>query len=298
MRELFDTPDVRLAEMARGRYGVVSVAELAALGLDKDAVARRVRNGRLHLIHRGVYAVGHRRLTREGAWLAAVLACGPQAALSHRSAGALWGLRASDAIDVVVPTTAGRRGPVGVGLHRSRRPVEATARAGIPVTTPGRTLADLATALPRRALERAVEMVEALRLDVRVDPGHPGAARLRAAMAHDLGTTTRSALEDAFLDLCERHRIPRPRVNARVAGLEVDFCWPEARLVVEVDGYEHHGTRAAFERDRARDARLAAAGWRTLRFSYVQVFEQPETVVGAILSARSRSPATRGSPSP
>ncbi len=110
--------------------------------------------------------------------------------------------------------------------------------AGIRVTTPGRTLQHLATALPRRALEKAAEMAEALRLDVELDPRHPGAARLDAVLrGHDLSSTTRSPLEDAFLELCDRHEIPRPEVNATVEGVEVDFVWRDARLIVETDGH-------------------------------------------------------------
>jgi len=130
------------------------------------------------------------------------------------------------------------------------------------VTTPGRALADLALALPRRVLEKAVEMAEALRLDVVVDPAHPGAARLRAACGHDLATTARSPLEDVFLELCQAYRLARPRVSTFVEGFEVDACWPEHRLIVETDGREHHGTRRGLRarpraRRRAHRARLA-----------------------------------------
>jgi hypothetical protein len=157
---------------------------------------------------------------------------------------------------------------------------------GIPVTTPGQTLADLATALPRRALERAAEGAEALRLHVAVPDGHPGAKRLAQALDHDLSTTTRSPLEDAFLELCDAHGIPRPLVNTFVEGFEVDFCWPEHRLIVETDGYRHHGTRAAFERDRARDARLTACGWRVMRFTESQVRADPSSAAVVVLAAR------------
>ncbi|HEY6691856.1 MAG TPA: DUF559 domain-containing protein [Solirubrobacteraceae bacterium] len=166
-------------------------------------------------------------------------------------------------------------------------------RDGVPVTTPGRTLLDLATALPKRQLEKAAEMAEALRLDVVVDDTHPGARRLRALMPHDLGHTTRSGLEDDFLALCDRFEIPRPRVNATVEGVEVDFCWPDERLIVETDG-RHHLTRAAFERDRARDAWLLVRGWRVMRFTTRQVRRDAENVAALVLSARSPSLATPG----
>jgi very-short-patch-repair endonuclease len=280
---------------------VVSRAQLYEMGFDNPAVERRIASGRRHRLYRGVYAVGHTVLNREARYLAAVLACGPGAALSHRSAAALWGLRRSAAarIDVTVSHTSGVRSSAAIVVHRSRRPVETTIRDRIPVTTPGRTLADLATALPRRQLEKAAEMAEALRLHVEVDPQHPGAKRLREIVRdHDLDTFTRSELEDAFLELCDRHAIPRPRVNMRVAGFEVDFCWPEERLIVETDGHAHHGTRAAFERDRARDALLTAIGWRVMRFTARKVRRASDEVAALVLSARSPSLATPGSRSP
>jgi very-short-patch-repair endonuclease len=294
MRSL-TTPDQRLAAIAGRQYGVVSRAQLYELGFDNPAVERRIANGRLHRLHRGVYAVGHTIVPPRGRWLAAVLACGDGAVLSHRSAAALWDIRPTTAtrIDVTVAHTSGVRTTAAIVVHRSRRAVEAVTCDRVPVTTPGRTLLDLATALPRRQLEKAAEMAEALRLNVIVDPGHPGARRLAAAMAHDLSHTTRSPLEDDFLALCDRFEIPRPRVNAIVEGFEVDFCWPDERLVVETDG-RHHLTRAAFERDRARDALLLVRGWRVMRFTGRQVRRDTKEVAALVLSARSRSLATPG----
>jgi very-short-patch-repair endonuclease len=263
------------------------------MGFGERAIARRVKNGRLHRLHRGVYSVGHTIVPPRGRWLAAVLACGPEAVLSHRSAAALWGLRPTAAarVDVTVPHTSGFRSTATIAVHRSRRPIESLKRDRIPVTTAGRTLADLATALPRRQLEKAAEMAELLELDVVVDPEHPGARRLREASDHDLTTTTRSPLEDEFLELCHRHGIPRPLVNHVVAGYEVDFCWPEERLIVETDGRRHR-TRSAFEDDRARDALLTALGWRVLRFTRRQVRREEAIVAARVLSARSPSLAT------
>jgi hypothetical protein len=262
------------------QHGVVSRRQLLELGFDRGGIERRLDAGRLHRLYRGVYAVGHTVLNRHGRYLAATMACGRDAVLSHRSAAALWGIRPTDAarIDVAVPHTSGVRSTAAIVVHRSRRPIAATKKDGIPVTTPGETLADLATALPRRALEKAAEQAEALRLDVAIPAGHPGETRLREAMAHDLSRTTRSPLEDAFLELCDTHGIPRPLVNTVVEGFEVDFCWPEARVIVETDGHTHHGTRAAFERDRARDARLTVLGWRVLRFTDRQVRREAEWV--------------------
>ena len=288
MRDPTTPGDVQLAELARRQHGVVDVGQLREIGFDRDAIARRVASGRLHRLYRGVYAVGHTIVPRNGRYLAAVMACGDGAALSHRSAASLWGIRPGAAvrIDVTVSRTGGVRSSSAIVIHRPRRPAETTTLDGIPVTTPGQTLGDLATALPRRQLEKAVEMAEAARLHVVVPDDHPGAKRLAEATKHDLGATTRSPLEDAFLELCDAYGIPRPRVNAILEGYEVDFCWPELRLIVETDGFAHHGTRAAFERDRARDARLTARGWRVLRFSDAQVRRDANSSAEVVLAAR------------
>jgi predicted transcriptional regulator of viral defense system len=283
------TPDQRLAEIARVQHGVVSRRQLAEMGFGERAIARRIAARRLHRLYRGVYAVGHTVVDWRGRYLAAVLACGDSAVLSHRSAADLWGMRptATARIDVTVPRTSGVRSQGRIVVHRPRRSAETVTREGIPVTTPGRTLADLATALPRRDLEKAAEMAEAQKLHVAFDPDHPGAKRLAEILdGHDLGTDTRSGLEDDFLALCDRYAIPRPRVNTLVEGFLVDFCWPEERLIVETDG-RHHLTRAAFERDRARDAFLTAIGWRVMRFTRRQVRGEPETVAARVISARS-----------
>ena len=284
--------DVLLADLARRQHGVVSRGQLLAIGFDRGGIERRLANRRLHRLHRGVYAVGHTIVDRRGHYLAAVLACGDDAVVSHRSAAALWGIRPSDAprIDVTVSRTSGFRSTAAIIVHRPRLTAPALVRDGIPVTTAGQTLADLATALPRRQLESACEAAEALQLDVEVDPGHPGAKRL-AEIDHDLTMTTRSPLEDEFLELCDRFDIPRPRVNSLVEGYLVDFCWPADRLIVETDG-RRHLTRAAFERNRARDALLTAVGWRVMRFTTRQVRGEPGMVAARVLSARSPSLAT------
>ena len=256
-------------------------------------IKRRVASGRLHRLYRGVYAVGHTIVNRDGRRLAAVMACGEGAVLSHRSAAALWEIRPTGAarFDVTVPRTSGVRSTAAIVVHRPKRPPEATRRYGIPVTTPGQTLADLAMALPRRALEKAVEMAEVRRLNVAVPDGHPGLQRLRDAAGGALPTATDSPLEDAFLELCDMYGIPRPLVQPIVAGHQVDFCWPELRLIVETDGFEHHGTRAAFERDRAKDAELIARGWRVLRFTHAQVGQERESCAVVVLAARESAAA-------
>jgi very-short-patch-repair endonuclease len=286
--------DQRLAQIALRQHGVVSRQQLAAMGFGERAIARRVANGRLHRLERGVYSVGHTIVPWRGRYLAAVLACGDGAVLSHRSAADLWGIRhtATPKIDVTVSHTSGVRSSGHRVVHRTRRPVESVVLDGIPVTTPGRTLADLATALPRRQIEKAAEMAEALELHVEIDPSHPGAKRLAEILAaHDLGTDTTSDVEDEFLALCDAYGIARPRVNTLVEGFLVDFCWPEERLIVETDG-RRHLTRAAFERDWAQDALLTALGWRVMRFTTRQVCGEPATVAARVISARSPSLAT------
>ena len=302
MRQLTTPADRRLAQLAARQHGVVSRRQLAALGFGDNAIARRVASGRLHRLYRGVYAVGHTVLTPNARYLAAVLACGSGAALSHRSAASFWGLlrTAAARVDVTVAHTSGVRSTSAIAVHRSRRPVHTTTSEAITVTTPMQTLADLATALPRRQIEKACENAEALRmLDVRrLDAAHPGAKRLADIVdTHDLGTFTRSETEDAFLELCDRYGIRRPRVNYLVEGFEVDFCWPEERLIVETDG-RHHATRAAFEADRARDALLTARGWRVMRFTRRRIRRAADDVAALVISARSPSLATPGSRSP
>lgn len=213
--------------------------------------------------------------------MAAVLACGDGAVLTHRAAGALWRLVpfAKGSIDVTVPTRGGRAAAAGVTVHRARSVTadETTRHHGIPVTTPARTLLDLAVVLSRRRLERAVDEAERLRLCGASElanllasrQGRTGAVALAAVLAeHQIGSTlTRSQLEEAFLSLCRDHDLPVPLVNEPVLDYVPDFLWPDARLIVEIDGRATHGTARAFQEDRARDARLTAAGYRPLRFT-------------------------------
>lgn len=290
--------DRALAELAGAQHGVVSLAQLRGVGLSDSGVRARVRTGRLHCVHRGVYAVGHPRLTRRGLWMAAVLAGGPGAVLSHRSAAALHDLRRSDRRTVDVSAPRGRS-RAGLDVHRSLVGDEDRACVdGIPCTSVARTLLDLAEAVDRAGLERAVDRAEQVRLlDVRAIEevlaranGRRGVGVLRSVLARfdPQRARTRSELEQRFLRLCDRAGVPRPRVNhlVDVAGetVEVDFAWPRRRLAVETDGHAFHGTRRSFEADRRRDQRLRRAGWETLRFTWRQVVEEP-VESGAILVA-------------
>lgn len=296
-------PDARIAVLAAQQHGVVRWDQLIDAGFGRGAIDHRVRIGWLHRMHRGVFAVGHRPLTREARWIAAVLACGDGAGLSHACATALWEIRpySGSWIDVTVPSRAGRVGRDRIRLHRSSaltRDDIATHR-GSPVTTIARTLLDVAAALTPPRLARTVEQTEIRRLfdlsaidrTLARHPGHPGAARLRQAIsAYREDEFTRSDLEKAFLALCHGHDIPRPLVNHIVEGREVDFFWPDQGLIVETDGRATHLTHEAFERDRARDARLLALGYRTLRFTERQVRLSGSAVGRTLRAVRAAGP--------
>lgn len=237
--------------------------------------------------------------------MAAILACGPRALLSHRSAAALWDLApaAGASIDVTAPGRS-RRGRAGITLHQIRNldPADRTERDGIPATTVARTLFDLAGVVDSRRLGRAFEQAERLQLlDLNAihrvcqhGRGRRGVSDLRALLAeHPCPIPeTRSELERRFLDHCRAADLPRPAVNVEVAGLEVDATWRSRRLVVELDGYAFHRTRAAFERDRARDAMLQLAGYRVLRITSQRLAREPKAIIDAVrglLAARMSS---------
>jgi very-short-patch-repair endonuclease len=271
-----------VAGRAAQQWGVVSRAQLRDLGVSRDAVDHWLRAARLQRLHRGVYAVGHAVLRREGRWLAAVLACGQDAVLSHLSAASHWGLLHSDATLIDVTTRVSRRAGAGIHLHRSRSlsACDTTSHQGIPITTVPRTLLDLAATVQPHRLERALAQAERLRLyDHRAIEdllaranGHRGTTPLTKATARD-PKFTRSDLEAWFLKLVREIHLPEPLVNFALTApdhprLEVDFCWPQHRLIVELDGWDTHRTRAAFEQDRRRDAALQSIGWRVVRFTW------------------------------
>ncbi len=260
--------------LASRQHGAVSVAQLIAAGLTYEGIRRRVPAGRLHRIFRGVYSVGHKNLTHQGWWMAAVLACGEGAVLSHRSAAMLWGLLnpRNGAVDVTVPGGGGRKRRQGIRIHRSTSltPKAVTIRQGIPTTTPRRTILDLRRVVDRRTLEDAVAQAEIRRLPVGKLPG----------LLHE---PTRSRLERRFLGLCKRHGLPRPEANLKIGPYEVDFLWRDWKFIVETDGWESHGTPSAFEGDRARDAYLGSLGYRVVRFTYRQVWHD-----GAVVAQRLR----------
>lgn len=286
--------DQVIGALAARQWGVVCRGQLLEAGLSPTAVRDRVRAGRLLRLYRGVYAVGHARLRREGRWLAAVLAVGPGAVLSHRDAAGLHGLRPANHARTDVTTIRQPRAIDGIVIHRTRSldAQDITTVSGIPVTTVARTLVDLAGQIPHDHLTKAIKEAERQRtFDLR---------QIHTAMAHTRGRTgwghralataieecaafehspTRSPLEDAFLRLLRDRRLPFPATNAHVEGYEVDAVWRSRRVAVELDGWTDHRTRRAFETDRERDAVLMAAGWRVLRVTHRQLTSRPDLVV-------------------
>jgi len=258
-------------------------------------VRSRVEAGRLHRVHESVFAVGHPLLTKKGRYMAAVLACGPRALLSHRKAADLWGVlpTAGAQIDVTCPPRTGR-GRARIAVHRASNlaPADVTTVDGIPCTSLARTLVDLAGVVRPDSLERACEQAEILGLfDLRAvkevlrrSRGRRGVARLRAVIAdgRDAPAFTRSELERRFLALCRRLGLPTPAANVWIElpddGLEVDFLWEDQRVVVETDGRRFHGSPWALRRDRLRERKLASAGYRVERFSWTEVVDEPEFV--------------------
>jgi hypothetical protein len=274
MRTKSASADPAVAAIAARQHGVVSRRQMLDVGLGEAAIARRVQAGRLYRVHRGVYAVGHRGLSNEGRWMAAVLACGPGAVLSHRSAACLWRLlpAVEETIDVSVPTDGGRKRRSGIRIHRTlaMAPRSCTSRKGIPVTAPERTIADLRRVVTPAVLRRAIRQAETFGMQTGL-----GAKTV----------ATRSELEDRFLGLCWRHRLPAPEVNVWIDRYEVDFLWREQRLIVETDGYRFHRGSQAFEDDHTRDLELRALGYAVHRFTYRQVTEMPQRVAAAVRKA-------------
>jgi very-short-patch-repair endonuclease len=272
--------DGLIAELAERQHGVVARWQLLDLVGPKE-IDHRLQRERLLPLYRAVYAVGHRPASREAKWMAAVLVGGPEARLSHRTAGAHWGLcRSGSRIDVTVPRKRRPRG--AIEFHRWALPAdETTVHNGIPITTVPRTLFDLAATPDRRELERAINEAEVRRLwdELSLDdlldryPRRPGTRNLRAALHKRRAgaSLTRSDLEEMFIRFADRAALPRPETNVYIEGLEVDCVWRAARLVLEVDGWETHRTRAAFERDREKSRILQAAGWRCVPVTYLQL---------------------------
>lgn len=299
----------KVAQLGARQHGIVSVRQLAALGVGESSVEKAVAAGRLHRIHRGVYAVGHTSLTLHARCLAAVLTCGPGALLSHYSAAWLWGLLSTPPVPVHVTAPVPRRRRPPIRLHHSRTLADEdrALEDRIPLTAVPRTLLDVgATARPDRLrgmLKRAEELklfdlsrVEAL---LGRCGRHPGAFRLRRALAlYRPPRFTRSGLERHFLDLAEHVGLPRPVTGYNEAGYELDVYWPELRFAVELDVFETHGTREAFEEDRLRQEDLKLAGVELTRVTGRRLEREPDRVlerVARLLGQREEQVARRNS---
>jgi Transcriptional regulator, AbiEi antitoxin/Protein of unknown function (DUF559) len=285
--------DRRVGDLAAKQHGVISLAQLVAAGFTKNVVARWVAAGRLHRIHRGVYAVGHTALTAAARDLAAVLACGPGAVLSHRSAGVrLVIVRYAPKLEVTVPGRRVRRPGIVVRGSTSLEVEDRGVVDRIPITSPARTIVDLAEVLTERRLADAIHEAEVQRIfDLRKlegamarVPGRAGRHKLRRVIAgYDGGPPmTRTEIEILFLRLCIDYAIPRPLVNIWIHGFEVDFYWPDAALVVETDGAATHLTRKAFHEDRRRDRILAANDIQVLRVTWRDLRDDPAGLAGEI----------------
>jgi very-short-patch-repair endonuclease len=297
---------VAIAALADRQHGVIALRQLREIGLSASGVRSRVARGRLHRIHRGVYAVGRSQITGRGHWMAAVLACGPRAALSHRSGAGLWGLRSDNRrkSDISLPSPSARAKDA-IEVHRSvtLTAEDITTVDGIPCTTVARTLVDLGDVVNRRAVESAVEQAEVLRLfDLReveraIERAGPrrGTSTLLSVLEDlDGPTLTASELEEAFLALCREAALPTPEVNAWLtlgdgSAIKVDFLWRRERLVVETDGHPFHRTRQSRERDTRRDVLVRLAGFEPVRFTGRQVVFEKEWVTRTLLALASRA---------
>jgi very-short-patch-repair endonuclease len=292
--------DARITALAEQQRGRVSRRQLLCAGVKRAAINRRLENGRLVLVYAGVYAMPHALDVALGAETAAVLACGEGALLSHHCAVTLWKLRPGIArpIHVTIARDSPGRKLAGVTIHRSSTLVAADARVhrGLPVTSPARALLDVAGSLPDRDVERLLdEGVFALRIltmaevrDVLARAGnHPGRARLaRIADGHTRSTRTESPPEEQLLALIRAAGLPEPRPGVSVLGYRLDFLWPGLRLAVEVDAYGTHGSRARFEADRRRDARLLSEkGIVVLRVTKLAIETRPLEVVAMLARA-------------
>lgn len=296
----------RIAVLAAGQHGVVARSQLLGLGMTPSRIQRFLASGRLRRKHHGVYLLGHLTGSLEPALareMAAVLAGGPGTVVSHGHAAALWEIAprppAPIPVHVLVPGRAPLKRP-GITAHRAPdlAPADVTSVRGIPVTTPLRTIRDLAAIATHRELERVVAraerggLVNAKELEglVARRRGRPGGPTLRAVIHRAGGPAfTRSEAETRFLDLIRGSGIPAPQVNAVVHGHEVDFYWPGHRIAVEIDGFAYHRSRRSFARDRQRDADLlTAAGVSVLRFTWAQVTRRQKATLVTLARALAR----------
>jgi predicted transcriptional regulator of viral defense system len=273
-------------EIAAAQWGVIGLHQLLACGVSRAMVGRWLAEGRLHPIHRGVYALGHPAISIEGRLVAALLLAGPGGVLSHATAAWWWGLAAASPTVIDLTTEARARSVSDVKIHRRRR-FESTRHRRLPVTTVAQTILDLAAAAPLAHVRRVLAEADYRRL-LDLDAilavagqGRPGSATLRTALARHQPrlALTRSQLEERFLCLCEDAGLPTPEVNAGVSRMSIDFLWREQKLAVEVDGYDGHRSNAQLERDRRRELWLRANGYTVIRYTADQVANEAALVV-------------------
>lgn len=289
-----------MARIAERQRGLIGRTQLIEAGITPDAIRHRLATGRLHTLYRGIYVVGRPRLEPLAAATAAVMHLGGRGVLSHRTAAMLWGILDTPELPVEITVVDSDLRPrPGLTVRRSRTLSEADIRRcqGLPVTSPARTLIDLAGILDLHELEAVYAMAIRRRLVTRAEvaaairraPRGRGAANLRALVEQGARPVlTRSHYERKVLDLIRRAELPAPQVNATIDGMEVDFLWPEQKLVVEFDGFAYHSDRSSFEQDRLRDQRLAAAGYRVLRITARQVDNRPEALIARLAIAAAR----------
>ena len=300
-----ESVDERVVALAAGQRGYVRREQLLRLGLTRHQISHSIKIHRLIPVYAGVYAVGHIPTLPEDRAVGALLACGPGAVLSHGSAAVAWGVFRRWRMPFEVTARSIHTRP-DIRVHRAalkRRDVRY--QAGIRVTSPARTMLDIAPRMTDKALRRAVNdlrrpgYLHIPDLEDVVDrfPRHAGAARLRPFIERPRDRPTRSTLEDDFLAFTERFGLPRPQVNVWVAGREVDAWFPEERLIVELDGWDFHSARDRFEGDRDNDATALALGIPTCRFTDERMKRDPEDEAArlwAILRARRASLRGRG----
>lgn len=303
--------DGEIARICHGQHGLITLEQLEGQGLSVQAIHERLLAGRLHRVHQRVYSLTPGVMTQRGKFMAAVLACGPDAVLSHRAAAYLWGLvdEWSEPIDVTAPNRRGRS-PVGVAAHRdgSLHPIDRTTPYGIPCTSVARTLLDFAGVAPEWEVRKVVAQAEVLglldrrqvRALLRRSRRRRGVARLRLMLEtlHPQTRRTRGELERLFLAMCIRADLPQPEVNVwlNVPGgrpLQADFVWRDSRLIVEADGREFHDTASAFEQDRKREQRFQAAEWRVTRCTWRQVEREPRRLAATIRSLLAQADRAR-----
>jgi len=292
-----------LRALATQQHGVVSHRQLLELGFGVRWIERRLEEGRFAAIHRNIYSVGHARVPRKGYWWAAVLAYGPGTVVSHHSAIVVWELRRPRRGPIHVNAFLGWQGTYrrsGIYLHRCKlQPEEATVHEGIPVTTVARTLFDFAEVAPYAELRKTAEaadrrnLLQLRELETVCERGR-GRRALRPVrqLLIELGAPAegRSPLEIRFAEFLREYDIPFPIQNVLVLGHEVDALWAAAKLVIELDSWEHHGDRAAFERDRARDPKLMLAGYRTIRITHRRLDREAHEIANQIRSLLTQPP--------